>query len=277
MPVKAMKTKSQASRSSLVESSPGESPPPAGSSLIPAALARRLIEITHPMGQASDAATGNLGYGYLYYALARMQKPETVICIGSYRGFSTVCFALALVDNGKGTCHFIDPGKVDKYWHDPQNVAELERRFGLRGHWRHLLKTSQQVVAEGAVPEPIDILLIDGDHSYQGVQFDFDHFGARVRPGGLILLHDSELRGRGFTPWEVRDFLEAEILGQSRYETFTFPLEAGLTLIRKRVARLSPNETPAMTRGSPNPPQARLTPGGGSRRPTRRRSIRRRR
>jgi predicted O-methyltransferase YrrM len=37
---------------------------------------------------------------------------------------------------------------------------------------------------------PLDLLFIDGDHSYEGVKADFVNFGPLVRPGGLIVLHD---------------------------------------------------------------------------------------
>jgi predicted O-methyltransferase YrrM len=37
---------------------------------------------------------------------------------------------------------------------------------------------------------PLDLLFIDGDHSYAGVSADFDSFSRLVRPGGLIAFHD---------------------------------------------------------------------------------------
>jgi len=68
---------------------------------------------------------------------------------------------------------------------------------------------------------------------FQRVKFDFDHFGRQVRVCGLILLHDSSQEGRGFTPWEVKRFLHAEVFGRAQYESFTLPFAAGLTLVRK--------------------------------------------
>jgi predicted O-methyltransferase YrrM len=38
--------------------------------------------------------------------------------------------------------------------------------------------------------EPIDILFIDGDHTFAGVKSDFEMFSDLVRPGGIIALHD---------------------------------------------------------------------------------------
>jgi predicted O-methyltransferase YrrM len=37
---------------------------------------------------------------------------------------------------------------------------------------------------------PLDFLMIDGDHTYDGARADFDMYGPLVRPGGLIALHD---------------------------------------------------------------------------------------
>jgi len=38
--------------------------------------------------------------------------------------------------------------------------------------------------------EPIDLLFIDADHTYQGVKRDHQLYGPLVRPGGLIAFHD---------------------------------------------------------------------------------------
>jgi predicted O-methyltransferase YrrM len=48
---------------------------------------------------------------------------------------------------------------------------------------------------------PIDLLFIDGDHSYGGVLADFEMYGSLVRAGGMTAFHDiilePELWGRG--------------------------------------------------------------------------------
>jgi predicted O-methyltransferase YrrM len=37
---------------------------------------------------------------------------------------------------------------------------------------------------------PLDVLFIDGDHSYEGVRSDFERYGRLVRSGGIVALHD---------------------------------------------------------------------------------------
>ena len=36
----------------------------------------------------------------------------------------------------------------------------------------------------------LDFLFIDGDHTYEGVKDDFDHYKQYVKPGGWIGFHD---------------------------------------------------------------------------------------
>jgi GT2 family glycosyltransferase/predicted O-methyltransferase YrrM len=61
----------------------------------------------------------------------------------------------------------------------------------------HRAETAKQFgqAAGGA----LDVLLIDGDHSYEGVSQDFERYRKLVRPGGLIAFHDivPDSRSRG--------------------------------------------------------------------------------
>ena len=45
----------------------------------------------------------------------------------------------------------------------------------------------------------IDLLFIDGDHTYEGVKQDFEMYAPLVREGGAIVLHDIKLTGK---KWE---------------------------------------------------------------------------
>lgn len=53
----------------------------------------------------------------------------------------------------------------------------------------HSSETFQEVcsVLDG---ESLDLLLIDGDHTYTGVRQDYEMYGPLVRSGGIIALHD---------------------------------------------------------------------------------------
>ena len=69
----------------------------------------------------------------------------------------------------------------------------------------------------------IDVLFIDGDHSYEGVKKDFTSWEPHLVRGGYILFHDANFKG-------VKRFLK-EILKNSR---FSFKERTGnLAVIKK--------------------------------------------
>ena len=47
------------------------------------------------MGHGQRAEDGNLGLGWMYYALARVLRPALAVVIGSYRGFVPLILAHA--------------------------------------------------------------------------------------------------------------------------------------------------------------------------------------
>jgi predicted O-methyltransferase YrrM len=71
-----------------------------------------------------------------------------------------------------------------------RGMAAAEQRvttlFGRNSHAASTFAEIRGVLAD----RPVDFLFIDGDHSYAGVRQDFETYGALVRGGGLIALHD---------------------------------------------------------------------------------------
>jgi predicted O-methyltransferase YrrM len=49
---------------------------------------------------------------------------------------------------------------------------------------------SGRQVIRSAVPDGVDFLFIDGDHSYEGVRQDFVNFADLLNPGGMLVFHD---------------------------------------------------------------------------------------
>src|SRR5262249_40290737 len=73
------------------------------------ALLGEIFRHARPLGHHEDRATLNLGFGWLYYGLVRMLRPRHIVVIGSGFGFSVICLALGLKDNGRGALSFVDP------------------------------------------------------------------------------------------------------------------------------------------------------------------------
>ena len=136
---------------------------------------------------------------YLLYGLVRSAKPEVVVEIGSARGRSACFMGMALKENGFGQLHAIDPHtRTD--WNDDDSIetydllAENVRRLRLQAQIEILRDTSDNVARNWKLP--IDILFIDGDHSYEGVKRDWKLFSPFMNPYGNVVFHD--------TLWDLR-------------------------------------------------------------------------
>jgi predicted O-methyltransferase YrrM len=196
------------------------------------------------MGHAQRADDQNLGLGWLYYALARIVRPTSIVVIGSYRGYAPLVFARALADNSEGgKLHFIDPSLVDDQWKVPADVQTYFGEFDVTNIMHHCM-TTQEFLATPAYRElePPGIVFVDGYHTAEHARFDFNAFADKLAPQGLILLHDSIWRqaspmygpGREYVR-DVVDFV-SEIKTDPAWQVFDLPFGEGLSLVRRAVA-----------------------------------------
>ena len=90
-----------------------------------------------------------------------------------------------------------------------------------------LIRASFDTAREQFEPESIDLLHIDGLHTESAVRHDVDSWLPKVRPGGIILLHDVDVRRRDFGVWKIW----AEL--QERGRSWTFHDGPGLGVWQK--------------------------------------------
>lgn len=72
---------------------------------------------------------------------------------------------------------------------------------GLDRNVRYIVSDSAMAANYWTAPD-IDLLIIDGDHSYRGVVRDLNAWLPFVKPGGAIFLHDYEAEGTQFAGQE---------------------------------------------------------------------------
>jgi len=204
------------------------------------------------MGHCQQLQDLNLGMGWLYYGLTRLLRPKHVVVIGSWRGFSPLIFSKALADNAEreGVVYFIDPSLVDDFWKDSGNVRDYFHSYGAH-NIRHYLMTTQEFVETDAYHslEKPGIVFIDGLHTEDQAQFDFEAFKNKIAENGLFLFHDSlstaKTKSRDlYSPAlqyqrSVKFFLETLKVNRE-FQVFDIPLANGLTLVQKIVQSVSP-------------------------------------
>lgn len=185
-----------------------------------------------------------LGQGaWLLHGLVMSMKPSVCMEIGSARGCSACHIGLALRQLKRGRLFAVDPHtRTD--WNDTSSVDTYEvmrrniRAFGVQ-HYVEVLRNYSGEVAKDW-KEPIDMLFIDGDHSYEGVKEDWRLFSPHVRRFGVVVFHD--------TIWDVKRGLDSppkpetgrrmgvprfvEELRQGGYPVITIDQHCGISLVQ---------------------------------------------
>jgi predicted O-methyltransferase YrrM len=215
-------------------------------SLDPTVL-RAIIDHAKPLGHHEERDTLNLGFGFLYYGLVRALRPRHVLVIGSGYGFSVVCLALGLKDNGHGGLSFVDPSySVFKHgpfhtvggtsqWDDPQRVWAHFRRFGVERVVTHYKQTSAGFFADyaGRGLPAIDLAFIDGSHAYADVRHDFLSCLRHTHRNSYLLLHDTHIYVRELVRHAgVKRWLKVVAQQQDYFEVVDFPFSSGVALVR---------------------------------------------
>ena len=120
----------------------------------------------------------------LLFSLVFGSRPERYLEIGTYKGGSTLVVAAAMDASGaKGRMMCIDPTPEI----DAAHWAQLEHRATLLQAYSPDILPEAYRLAGG----PFDFVLIDGDHTYEGVMRDATGVLPFVADGAYLLFHDS--------------------------------------------------------------------------------------
>src|SRR5262249_15019947 len=138
------------------------------------------------------------GLGSLAYEMVKHYRPKSIVELGSAKGMSTFSMGLALRDLGEGgRLIAVDTWRGDEHIgqygeviYDP--FMARRKQLGLEGTIEPMRMTFDE--ARGRVTVPVDLLHIDGLHTWDAVSHDFRTYRSLVRPGGLILFHDVRTR-----------------------------------------------------------------------------------
>ena len=176
---------------------------------------------------------------FFAYDLVAQLKPRRLVELGTDRGESYFAFCQSALENQTGSrCCAID------HWRgDPHAGSYDETTFhAVEAHNRAqyalfstLVRSTFDDAQDRFEPESIDLLHIDGHHSETEARHDVETWLPKLRPGGILLMHDVTMRGRDFGVWKVWAELE------NRGRSWTFEQPPGLGVWEKPPAgQLSP-------------------------------------
>lgn len=169
--------------------------------------------------------------GRLLKMLTRMIRPERVLEIGTFVGYSTLCFAEGLEENGE--VHTIE---IDDELEDfiRSNFAKSELANKIKLH----IGDATQIIPEFE-DESFGLAFIDADK-----ELYWEYFEAtlpKIRKGGFILVDNTLWYGKVVEKVESSDRATQGILNfneklanDDRVEKVILPVRDGITVVRKK-------------------------------------------
>lgn len=146
-------------------------------------------------------------------------RPQKIVELGSHYGVSFFSFCEAAQAFSPDTfVYAIDTWEGDEHaGHYEEDVYAQVLK-----HWSHvhrlrsrLIRSTFDDAAQYFENNSIDLLHIDGLHTYEAVKQDYETWSPKMKQDSLILFHDINVRERGFGVWKLWDEIK---LGNRTYE-----------------------------------------------------------
>ena len=149
---------------------------------------------------------------YFAYDLVATLRPSVLVELGVDRGESYFAFCQAAAEHKTGTsCFGVDTWQGDQHagGYDETTFSQVSAHNRANyGSFSSLIRSTFDAALDRFAPRSIDVLHVDGLHTEDAVRRDLDAWLPKLRPGGILLLHDVNVRTRGFGVWKVWDELK---------------------------------------------------------------------
>lgn len=148
------------------------------------------------------------GHKLFAYDLIRNFKPNTIVELGTYKGTSLFSMAQALKDSSlKSKITAIDTWEGDKHsgYYDNdiyEGVVKIRNKY-YKNINIDLLRTTFDKALKQFKNESIDLLHIDGLHTYEAVKHDFNNWFPKVKKDGVIMFHDTHEKMNDFGVYKL--------------------------------------------------------------------------
>jgi len=156
-----------------------------------------------PLRMADPVAwVGHLPFAYW---LTGVIRPRVFFELGTHSGNSYFAFCQAVQEHGLATrCHAVDlwtgdrhSGPYDQKVYEDVSRHNREHYAGFSHLWRMTFDDAARKVPDRTV----DLLHIDGLHTYEAVRHDFETWQRKLTEDAWVLFHDTHVREGDFGVW----------------------------------------------------------------------------
>jgi hypothetical protein len=154
--------------------------------------------------------------GHLPFAAWVIQElsPNIFVELGTHTGNSYFSFCQGVVEAGAATkCYAVDTWQGDEhsgqYGDEIFQKVEAYHRHRYTG-FSHLLRMTFDDAVSNFLDGSIDLLHIDGLHTYDAALHDFTTWLPKLAPGAVVLFHDTNAREGDFGVWRLWEELQGK-------------------------------------------------------------------
>lgn len=150
------------------------------------------------------AWVGHMPFAWWFAGIVR---PRVFFELGTHSGNSYFTFCQATRDHGlKTLCHAVDVWTGDRHSGEYESsvydeVAQHNREQ--YGPWSSLWRMTFDEAASKVPNGSIDLLHIDGLHTYEAVRHDFETWKPKLAENAWVLFHDTQVRDGDFGVWRL--------------------------------------------------------------------------
>ena len=138
--------------------------------------------------------------------LVSVLKPEMIVELGTHWGDSYCSFCQAVRELSlKTKCYSVDTWQGDPQtgFYGPEVLADLRNHHDpLYSSFSRLIQSTFDEALQHFNDETIDILHIDGYHTYESIKHDFQSWLPKLSSSTVVLLHDINVRERDYGAWK---------------------------------------------------------------------------
>lgn len=161
--------------------------------------------------------------------LVEEMKPGTIVELGTHTGNSYFSICQAVLQNNTGSkCYAVDTWLGDKHAGMYSESVYADVRAWNQQYYSafsNLLRMTFDQASEHFAEKTINLLHIDGLHTYEAVKNDFETWLPKLADDAIVLFHDTNVREREFGVWKLWEDLQVQ------YPNFEFHHSHGLGVL----------------------------------------------